>query len=61
VIVRHLPPGGADFLMALMSGQLLAAAATAALDAAPSFDIAANIAGLIEAGAFTAISFGERS
>jgi len=60
VIVRHLPTGGADFLEALRSGQSLAAAASAALDAVPSFDIAANIAGLIEAGAFTAITLGER-
>jgi hypothetical protein len=60
VIVRHLPPGGASFLDALRSGQSLAAAAAVALDAAPSFDIAANIAGLIEAGAFTAITPGER-
>lgn len=60
VTVRHLPPGGADFLSALRSGHSLAAAATAGLDAAPSFDIAINIAGLIEAGAFTAITLGER-
>ena len=60
VIVRRLPPGGADFLEALRSGLSLATAAAAALDAAPSFDIAANIAGLIEAGAFTAITLGER-
>jgi Putative DNA-binding domain len=61
VIVRHLPAGGAVFATTLMSGHSLAAAAMAALDAALSFDIAANIAGLIEAGAFTTISFGARS
>ena len=59
VVVRHLPPGGAVFVSSLMSGQTLGEAAASALQASAVFDIAANIAGLIEAGAFTAISFGD--
>ncbi|HZR88052.1 MAG TPA: DNA-binding domain-containing protein [Bradyrhizobium sp.] len=58
VIVRHLPKGGAVFLQGLMSGQSLGEAAAFALEASPSFDIATNIAGMIEAGAFTAVSAG---
>ena len=58
VIVRHLPKGGAAFLRGLMSGQSLGEAAAFALEASPSFDIATNIAGMIEAGAFTAASAG---
>jgi hypothetical protein len=53
VVVRHLPAGGAVFLTHLMSERSLAEAAAAALEASPSFDIASNIAGMIEAGAFT--------
>ena len=59
VVVRHLPPGGAVFLLNLMSGQSLGEAAASALKASPAFDIAANIAGLIGAGAFAAIAFGD--
>jgi hypothetical protein len=59
VVVRHLPTGGAVFLLNLMTGQSLGEAAASALQASPAFDIAANIAGLIEAGAFTAITFGD--
>jgi hypothetical protein len=58
VVVRHLPEGGAVFLTNLMSGQSLGDAAASALQSSPSFDIAANIAGMIESGAFTAINFG---
>jgi hypothetical protein len=58
VIVRHLPKGGAAFLQGLMSGQSLGEAAALALEASPSFDIATNIAGIIEAGAFTTASAG---
>jgi hypothetical protein len=58
VIVRHLPKGGAAFLQGLMSGQSLGEAAALALEASPSFDIATNIAGVIEAGAFTIVSAG---
>jgi hypothetical protein len=58
VIVRHLPNGGAAFLQGLISGQSLGEAAAFALEASPSFDIATNIAGMIEAGAFTTVSAG---
>jgi len=56
VEIRHLPPGGAVFLSALMAGQPLAMAATMALDAEPAFDIAANIAGTLAAGVFRDIA-----
>ncbi|MGY8708967.1 DNA-binding domain-containing protein [Bradyrhizobium sp. 18BD] len=59
VVVRHLPAGGAVFATSLIEGQPLGEAATAALDASPDFDIATGIAGLIEAGAFTSIAFGD--
>jgi Putative DNA-binding domain len=58
VMVRRLPPGGAVFLLNLMTGQSLGEAAAAALQASPAFDIAANIAGSIGAGAFAGIPFG---
>ena len=56
VVVRHLPAGGAIFASLLIAGQTLGAAAEAAFDATPDFDIAANVAGLIEAGAFNTLS-----
>jgi hypothetical protein len=59
VVVRHLPPGGTAFLLGLIAGRPLGEAAAAALIAAPSFDIGAGIAGMIEAGAFTALNPGE--
>jgi hypothetical protein len=59
VVVRHLPEGGAVFLTSLMSGDSLGEAAAAALQASPNFDIASNIAGMIEAGTFTAVISGE--
>ena len=58
VVVRRLPPGGAEFLTALLGGRPLGAAAASALNAAPSFDIAANIAGAIETGAFMTTKVG---
>jgi Putative DNA-binding domain len=60
VAVRLLPPGGAVFLMTLIDGGTLAAAAATAFAEAPSFDLPANIAGMIEAGVFTAIHLGDR-
>jgi putative DNA-binding protein len=59
VVLRRLPPGGATFLENLMSGQSLGEAAASALEASTSFDIAANIAGMIEAGAFATMTFGD--
>jgi hypothetical protein len=58
VVVRRLPPGGAAFLLALLAGRPLRAAVASALDVAPSFDIAASIAGMIEAGAFVSARIG---
>jgi hypothetical protein len=59
VVVRHLPEGGAVFLEVLMNGQRLGEAAAFALHTSPSFDIAASIAGMIQAGAFTSVTVGE--
>jgi hypothetical protein len=55
VAVRHLPPGGASFLARLVAGDRLGAAAAAASTGVPCFDLAASVAGMLEAGAFTAI------
>ncbi|MBA3518208.1 MAG: putative DNA-binding domain-containing protein [Rhizobiales bacterium] len=55
VAVRRLPPGGALFLTRLISGEGLREAAAAALAASPDFDLSANIAGMLEAGVFTAV------
>jgi hypothetical protein len=60
VMLRGLPPGGATFIESLMSGCSLGEAAALALESSPSFDIAANIAGVIEAGAFTKVIWGEK-
>jgi len=60
VVVRRLPAGGADFLTHLALGEPLGEAASAAFEASASFDLAANIAGMIEAGVFTAVHFGDR-
>jgi hypothetical protein len=59
VFVRHLPPGGAAFLVRLISGETLGQAASAAFEASTSFDLPANIAGMIEAGVFMAIVSGD--
>lgn len=60
VVVRQLPPGGAVFLTCLMSGCMLAEAAAAALEASQDFELPTNIAGLIEAGAFTSLRPGDQ-
>jgi len=59
VMVRRLPPGGAVFAEHLASGEPLGGAAASALDACPDFDLALNITGLIEAGAFTSLVLGD--
>jgi hypothetical protein len=59
VEVRRLPPGGAIFLGRIMTGESLGAAASAAFSESPSFDLPANIRGLLEAGAFTTVLCGE--
>lgn len=53
VEVRRLPPSGAIFLDSLMAGETLGVAAAAAFAENPSFDLSANIRGLLDAGAFT--------
>jgi hypothetical protein len=60
VAVRLLPPGGAGFLTTMFDGGTLGAATAAAFAETPSFDLPANIAGMIEAGVFTAIHLGDR-
>jgi hypothetical protein len=52
VVVRRLPPGGAAFLAALIAGRSLGAAAAQAMAESTAFDLTANIAGMLEAGAF---------
>jgi hypothetical protein len=59
VEVRQLPLGGAIFLNRLMTGESLGVAASAAFSESSSFDLPANIRGLLEAGAFTTILCGE--
>jgi len=59
VTVRHLPPGAAAFLTGLIEGEPLRAAAAAAFAEAPCFDLPASIAGMVEAGVFTSIEFGD--
>jgi hypothetical protein len=59
VFVRHLPPGGAEFLSRLIAGEPLGTAAAEALAHSPAFELAANIAGMLKAGAFTAIHHGD--
>jgi hypothetical protein len=58
VTVRRLPPGGAAMLTRLMQGEPLGAAVAAAFAESPEFDLPANVAGLLDAGAFTAIRCG---
>jgi hypothetical protein len=50
VEVRTLPPGGAAFLLALAAGETFAKAAEAALADSAGFDLAGNLAGLINWG-----------
>lgn len=59
VVVRHLGPGGATFLTRLIAGDTLGGAVATAMEEATTFDIPANIAGMLEAGVFTKIIDGE--
>lgn len=52
VTVRRLPPGGAVFLARLIDGEQLGAAAAAAFAETPTFDLAASIRGMVDAGVF---------
>jgi hypothetical protein len=61
VEVRHLPDGGALFLIALSEGKTLGDAATAALEVVPAFDLAASISGMLDASAFTSAGYGNDS
>ncbi|MGE0294254.1 MAG: DUF2063 domain-containing protein [Hyphomonadaceae bacterium] len=54
VEVRTLPPGAADFIDALGAGHPVVEAAELATECDGRFDLSANIAGLIEAGALCA-------
>jgi hypothetical protein len=49
VVAREVPPGGAAFVGALMTGRPLGEAAAVAMEEAADFDLAANLAGLLEA------------
>jgi hypothetical protein len=60
VTVGRLPPGGAIFLTNLSSGTSLGAAAAAAFADHPGFDLPANLAGMLSAGAFIAAVQGTR-
>jgi hypothetical protein len=53
VQVHRLPAGGAVFLSAVARGEALAAAVELATKAAPGFDLSSNLAGALQAGAFT--------
>jgi hypothetical protein len=53
--LRYLPVGGAVFLQRLLTGASLSIAAYEAFDAHPNFDLAANLSGLVQAGAVTDI------
>jgi hypothetical protein len=55
VLVQRLPAGGAAFLNALAAGSALSAAVASALNEAPEFDLATNLAGIIRAGGLAAI------
>jgi hypothetical protein len=60
VTVRRLPPGGAVFLTQMLAGDTLGEAAALAFEASPEFDLASNIAGMVEAGVFAAHSTGDQ-
>ena len=52
VEVRLMPPGGAQFMFALANGQTATEATKSAIGASAVFDLSANFAALIGAGAF---------
>jgi hypothetical protein len=59
VIVTRLPAGGATFLLRLLEGVSLGEAIVAAFEESPTFDLQANLAGMISAGVFTAVKHGD--
>lgn len=56
VELRRLPAGGAPFILALKEGKSIGEAAAIAFGKAPGFDLQANLAGLIAAGAIIGVS-----
>ncbi|MCX5541059.1 DNA-binding domain-containing protein [Paraburkholderia sp. CNPSo 3076] len=58
VIVSRLPAGGAAFLLALIEGMPLGAAAQAAFEESDTFDLPASLAAMISAGVFAAVQPG---
>jgi hypothetical protein len=58
VFIRHLSPGGAVFLSCLTLGEPLGSAAAAGFVESAEFDLAANIAGMLEAGVFSTATLG---
>ncbi|MCP3712151.1 DNA-binding domain-containing protein [Paraburkholderia sp. CNPSo 3274] len=58
VIVSRLPAGGAAFLLALIEGMPLGAAAQAAFEESDTFDLPASLAAMISAGVFAAVQLG---
>ena len=61
VEVRLMPPGGSEFLIALMNGKSLTEAAKSAMNAHSLFDLSANLAALISADVFVGFSSAEDS
>lgn len=59
VEVRSMPPGGAEFLAALVNGKSLTEAAKSAMNACAFFDLSVNLAALISAGIFIGFSIAE--
>ena len=57
VHVRLMPPGGAEFVLALAAGKSVAQALQSAMAGACGFDLSACLAGLVDAGAFVGYSF----
>ncbi|WP_320198879.1 DNA-binding domain-containing protein [Agrobacterium sp. rho-13.3] len=55
VNVQTLPPGGAVFIDTLRNGLNLGTAFEMAMTEAETFDLSANLAGILQAGAFTKI------
>ena len=51
VEIRRLPHGGAPFILALKEGKTFGEAAVIAAEEAPSFELEANLAGLLASGA----------
>ena len=58
VTVRLLPAGATTLLTSLIGGETLAAAAAAAFEETPSFDLPSNIASMVEAGIFGSAQLG---